>query len=134
MVWSSATFYQNGETTKKLGERWISIRFDMWIRHESVLNNRNCYHSDNSYSCYNIDALCEHATVQAACKKKVVSNSPGLVDFAIELLNFILNLTDVQVQFFEEFKLQSKNCVINAAHQKVFGAKLKLPLLSGIML
>ena len=46
----------------------------------------------------------------------------GLVDFAIGLLNFILNLTDVQVQFFEEFKLQSKNCVINAAHQKVLGA------------
>ena len=44
------------------------------------------------------------------------------MDFAIGLLNFILNLTDVQVQFFEEFKLQSKNCVINAAHQKVFGA------------
>ena len=56
------------------------------------------------------------------------------MDFAIGLLNFILNLTDVQVQFFEEFKLQSKNCVINAAHQKVFGTKLKLPLLSGIML
>ena len=57
------------------------------------------------------------------------------MDFAIGLLNFILNLTDhVQVQFFEEFKLQPKNCVINAAHQKVFGAKLKLPLLSGIML
>ena len=63
-----------------------------------------------------------------------MSNSPGLVDFAIGLLNFILNLTDVQVQFFEEFKLQSKNCVINAAHQKVFRAKLKLSLLSGIML
>ena len=62
-----------------------------------------------------------------------MSNSPGLVDFAIGLLNFILNLTDVKVQFFEEFKLQPKNCVINAAHQKVFGAKLKLPLLSGIM-
>ena len=36
----------------------------------------------------------------AACKKKVVSNSLELIDFAIGLLNFILNLTDVQVQFF----------------------------------
>ena len=53
------------------------------------------------------------------------------MDFAIGLLNFILNLTDVQVQFFEEFKLQPKNCVINTAHQKVFGAKV---VLSGIML
>ena len=44
------------------------------------------------------------------------------MDFAIALVNFILNLTDVQVQFFDEFKLQPKNCVINAAHQKVFGA------------
>ena len=31
---------------------------------------------------------------QAACKKKVVSKSPRLVDFAIGLQNFILNLTD----------------------------------------
>ena len=56
------------------------------------------------------------------------------MDFAIWPLNFFLNLTDVQVQFFEEFKVQPKNCVINAAHQKGFGAKLKLPLLSEIML
>ena len=56
------------------------------------------------------------------------------MDFAVGLLNFILNMNDVQVQFFEEFKLQPKNCVINAAHQNVFGAKLKLPLLSRIML
>ena len=46
--------------------------------------------------------------------KKVVSDSPGLV-------NFVLNLPNVQVKFFEEFKLQ-KNCEINSAHQKVFGA------------
>ena len=45
--------------------------------------------------------------------KKVVSDSPGLV-------NFVLNLPNVQVKF-EEFKLQ-KNCEINSAHQKVFGA------------
>ena len=64
-----------------------------------------------------------------------MSDSLELMDFAIGLVNFILNLTDVQVvQFFEEFKLQPKNCVINAAHQKGFGTKLKLPLLSGIML
>ena len=44
------------------------------------------------------------------------------MDFAIAQVNSILNMTDVQVQFFDEFKSQSKNCVINAAHQKVFGA------------
>ena len=31
--------------------------------------------------------------------KKVVSDSPGLVDFAIGLVNFILNLPDGQVKF-----------------------------------
>ena len=36
--------------------------------------------------------------------KKVVSDSLGLVDFAIELVNFELNLPDGQVKFFEEFK------------------------------
>ena len=34
------------------------------------------------------------------CAKKVVSDSPGLVDFAIELVNFELNLPDGQVKFF----------------------------------
>ena len=54
--------------------------------------------------------------------KKVVSDSPGIVDFAIELVNSALtDLPDKQVKFFEEFKLQ-KNCVINPAYQKVFGA------------
>ena len=50
-----------------------------------------------------------------------VSDSPGLVDFAIELVNSVLNLPDGQVTFFEEFKLQKK-CLINPAYQNVFGA------------
>ena len=53
--------------------------------------------------------------------KKVVSESPGLVDFAIGVVNSVLNLPDGQVRFFEEFKLH-KNCVINPVYQKVFGA------------
>ena len=32
--------------------------------------------------------------------KKVVSNSPGLVDFAIGLVNSVFNLPDGQVIFF----------------------------------
>ena len=44
--------------------------------------------------------------------KKVVSDSPGLVDFAIGLVNSVINLPDGQVNFFEEFKLQ-KNFEIN---------------------
>ena len=41
--------------------------------------------------------------------KKVVSDSLGLVDFAIGLVNSILNLPDGQVIFLGKFKLQ-KNC------------------------
>ena len=36
--------------------------------------------------------------------KKVVSDSPGLVDFAIRLVNSAFNLPDRQVMFFEEFE------------------------------
>ena len=36
--------------------------------------------------------------------KKVVSDSPGLVDFAIGLVNSVFNFPDGQVMFFEEFK------------------------------
>ena len=57
----------------------------------------------------------------AQCAKKVVSDSLGLVDFAIGLVNSVLNLPDGQVAFFEEFNLQ-KNCEINSAHQKILGA------------
>ena len=57
--------------------------------------------------------------------KKVVSDSPavGLVDFAIRLVNSVLNLPDGQVKFFEEFRLW-KNC------EMTFGlvyASLSLP-------
>ena len=38
----------------------------------------------------------------AQCAKKVVSNSPGLVDFATGLVVFVLNLPDAQVLFFDE--------------------------------
>ena len=36
--------------------------------------------------------------------KKVVSDSPGLVDFAIGLVNSVFNLPDGQVMFFEELE------------------------------
>ena len=41
-----------------------------------------------------------------------MSDSPGLVDFAIGLVNSVIKLPDGQVKLFEEFKLQ-KNCEIN---------------------
>ena len=37
--------------------------------------------------------------------KKVVSDSPGLVDFALRLVSSVINLPNGQVKFFEEFKL-----------------------------
>ena len=37
--------------------------------------------------------------------KKVVSDSPGLVYFAIELVIFVLNLPDGQVLFFGEIQI-----------------------------
>ena len=36
--------------------------------------------------------------------KKVVADSPGLVDFAIRLVNSVFNLPDGQVMFYEEFE------------------------------
>ena len=50
-----------------------------------------------------------------------MSDSPGQVDFAVGVVNSLLNLPDGQVKFFEEFKLR-KNCVINPAYQNVFEA------------
>ena len=41
-------------------------------------------------------------TIQRA--KKVLSSSPGLVDFAIGLVNSVSNLPDGQVMFYEEFE------------------------------
>ena len=55
------------------------------------------------------------------CAKKVVSDSPGLVDFAIGLVNIsVINLPDGQVKCFEEFKLQ-KNCEIILLIQTFLG-------------
>ena len=49
-----------------------------------------------------------------------MSDSPGLMDFAIRLVNSVLNLPKGQVKYFEEFNLQ-KNSEINSAHQKIGG-------------
>ena len=52
--------------------------------------------------------------------KKVVSDSPGLVDFSIGPVNSVLNLPNGQVKYYEQFNLH-KNCEINSAHQKIWG-------------
>ena len=62
--------------------------------------------------------------------KKVVFDSPGLVDFAIGLKNSVLNLPDGQVKCFEEFKLQ-KNCEINLLINTLLGL---VEMMFGLML
>ena len=42
------------------------------------------------------------------------------MDFAIGLVNSVINLSDGQVKFFEEFKLQ-KNCEITLLIEKFLG-------------
>ena len=49
-----------------------------------------------------------------------MSDSPGLLDFAIGLVNSVLNLPDGQVKYFEKFNVQ-KNCEINSAIKKFGG-------------
>ena len=39
------------------------------------------------------------------CAKKVMSNSPGLVDFVIGLVNSVLNLSDGQAKIFLRIKI-----------------------------
>ena len=47
-------------------------------------------------------------------------DSPGLVDFAVGLVNSVINLPNGQMKFFEEFKLQ-KNCEINVLIRTFLG-------------
>ena len=55
----------------------------------------------------NITLLPRIIAKQPQCTRKVVSDSPGLVDFAIGLVIFVLNLPYGQVLlFFGKFKLQ----------------------------
>ena len=52
--------------------------------------------------------------------KKVVSDSPEQVDFAIGLVIFVLNFPDGQVLFFGKFKLQ-KDCNQSCQSKRVLG-------------
>ena len=53
------------------------------------------------------------------CAKKVLCDSVGLVDFAIWLVIFVLNLPNGQVMFFGEIQI-TRRIVINPANQKGF--------------
>ena len=69
--------------------------------------------------CY-VHVNCQEDAINHWRAKKVVSDSPGLVDFAIGLANSVINLPDRQMKFFEEFKLQ-KNCEINMCIKTFWG-------------
>ena len=53
-------------------------------------------------------------------QKKVVSDSPELVDFAVGLVNSVFNLPDGQVNFFGG-NLNYRKTIINPAHQILGG-------------
>ena len=46
-----------------------------------------------------------HLSEGGQCAKKVVSDSPGLVDFALGLVIFVLNLPDGQALFLREIQI-----------------------------
>ena len=58
--------------------------------------------------------------ITSSVQRKYVSDSQGLVGFAIGLVNSVFNLPDSKGMFFEEFE-QQKNCEINSGCQKTFG-------------
>ena len=70
----------------------------------------------------NLEFTVEHITQRA---EKVVSDSPGLVDFAIGRVNSVINLPDGQVKIFEKIKLQNNYCGINLLI-KTFGGLVKM--------
>ena len=79
--------------------------------------------SSNVFENYFADEFGKIVSVQNA--KKVVSDSPGLVDFAIGLVNSVLNLPDGQVNYFEEINSQ-KNSVKSILVIKKFGGLVEM--------
>ena len=68
---------------------------------------------------HNFVTLFSVTVIQLA--KKVLSDSPGLVDFAIGLVNSLFNLPNRQVMSLKNSD-NINDCEINSASQKVFGA------------
>ena len=66
----------------------------------------------------------------------MVSDSPEIVDFAVRIVNPVLNLPDRQVKFFGEFKLQ-KNCnkflrLVSVIHMELLFYSLNIVFLDHI--
>ena len=60
-------------------------------------------------SLHNNDIKLPYFTFCGQCAKKVVSHSPGLVDFAIGLVTSVFKLPDGQLKFFGGNQI-TKNC------------------------
>ena len=72
-----------------------SLNTEVWsVVHALILENVGFHKS-----------LCLRFLNFSQCAKKVVPNSPELVDFAIGLVVFVLNLPDRQVLFFGEIQI-----------------------------
>ena len=60
----------------------------------------------NNFSDFGIQVALHKAKTELSQRaKKVVSDSPGLVDFAIGLVNSVLNLSDGQAKIFRRIKI-----------------------------
>ena len=67
----------------------------------SILQTHDFFRSLESHYHLSLITVCGEGRQPT---KKVVSDSPGLVDFSIGLVNSVFNLPNGQVIFFEEFK------------------------------
>ena len=92
-----------------------------WILFTPVLHNvlikREKFDADHTWGFLFTDVSC-WSTYLLQRAKKVVSDSPGIVDFAIGLAIFVFNLSDGQALFFG--KIQITEGLINPANQKGF--------------
>ena len=78
------------------GNVWRSVwRICVWILGLNGLNDNITASYPTNYTSW----------VYLQCAKKVVSDSPGLVDFAIRLVIFVVNLLDRQVLFLGEIQI-----------------------------
>ena len=64
---------------------------------------------------------CQEDAIKHQCAKKVVSDSLGPVDFAIGLVNSVINLLDRQMKFFWGIQI-TEELWNQCARQNVFGA------------
>ena len=98
--WSSMTYNRQHQNADLLHDIVKMIHFVQ--TYVTVVTQKNV-----------VDQLCGFLQASFSCRKqcakKVVSDSLGLMDFAIGLVNSVRNLPNRRVTFLGEFKLQ-KNC------------------------